>query len=61
MDHAIIKATFHNVKNVAGRKVCQIVCEVPIEHAYDVIDTFGWPDPANPKWVAIALLNEDAA
>jgi len=56
---AAIKATFCNFKNIAGRKVVQIICEVPIEYAGQVYENLGWPDAANPKWVAIALLNED--
>lgn len=60
MDNAAaFRASFHNMKNVMGRGVVQIVCEVPLEQAHQVIDILGWPDPANPKWVAIALLNED--
>jgi hypothetical protein len=60
MDQAVaFKATFHNIKNVMGRKVAQVICEVPIEEARHVTDILGWPDPNNPKWIAIALLNED--
>lgn len=59
MDHAIIRATFCNLKNIAGRKVVQIICEVPVEQAGQVYECLGWPDASDPKWVAIALLNED--
>ena len=55
-----IKATFHNFKNIAGRKVLQLHFEVPIEQAGQVYEALGWPDPAEAKWCAIALLNEDA-
>lgn len=58
MDTAF-KATFCNFRNIAGLKVMQIHLEVPIEQADQVYDILGWPDPANPKWVAVALLNED--
>lgn len=59
-DAAAFRATFCNLKNIAGRKVVQVVCEVPVEQANQVVDVLGWPDPANPKWVAIALLHLDA-
>ncbi len=55
-----IRGTFTNIRNVAGRGVCQFIIELPTEHAKSAIDELGWPDPADPKWVAIALLNEDA-
>ena len=58
---AAFKATFHNIRNVMGRKVVQVICEVPIEEGSKVTDILGWPDPSNPKWIVIALLNEDAA
>ena len=57
---AAIRATFCNFKNIAGRKVIQIICEVKVEDGGLVYEALGWPDAANPKWVAIALLNEDA-
>lgn len=60
MTHAAIKATFCNFKNIAGRKVVQLICEVPVEKADEVYQNLGWPSPADPKWVAIALLDEDA-
>ena len=60
MDPAAIKATFCNFKNVVGRKQLQLHFEIPIEQAGQVYEALGWPDAANPKWVAIALLNEEA-
>jgi hypothetical protein len=57
---AAIRADFCNIKNVMGRKVIQIVCEIPVERANEVYQTLGWPDAHSPKAVAIALLNEDA-
>ena len=60
MDRATaFKATFHNIKNVMGRKIAQVILEVPLEQALEVTDILGWPDPNNPKWVAVCLLNED--
>jgi len=60
MNHAIIMADFCNVRNIQGRKVVQLVCEVPMELAGQAIDTLGWPDASSPKKVCIALMNEDA-
>lgn len=60
-DAAAFRATFHNTKNVLGRKVLQIILEVPIERSVEVHSVLGWPDPATEKWVAVALLKPDAA
>lgn len=57
---AAIKATFCNFKNIAGRKVTQLIFEIPVEQAGMAYESLGWPDASNPRWVAIALLNEDA-
>jgi len=60
MDQAVtFKATFHNIRNVMGRKVAQVILEIPIEQGASVTDILGWPDPSNPKWVAVCLLNLD--
>ena len=56
---AAIKATYCNVKNIAGRKVVQLIFEIPVEQAGLAYNSLGWPSPADPRWVAIALLNED--
>lgn len=60
MDDAAFKATFHNTKNVLGRKVLQVILEVPIEKSSEVHDILGWPDPATEKWVAVAVLKPGA-
>jgi len=60
MDHAAIRADFCNVKNVMGRKVIQIILEIPVERADQLYQAFGWPDATSPKAVAVALLSEDA-
>ena len=58
--NAIIRADFCNLKNIQGRKVIQIICEIPVERAYELTEALGWPDAHSPKAVAIALLDEDA-
>ena len=55
-----IKATYCNFKNIAGRKVVQLIFEIPVEQASMAYLTLGWPDASDPKWAAICLLNEDA-
>lgn len=59
-DPAAIKATFCNFRNIAGRKVVQLVFEIPVEQGGQAYEALGWPDAADPKWCGIALLNEDA-
>ena len=52
-------ATFHNTRNILGRKQMQVILEVPMERASEVYDILGYPDPHNPKDVAVALLKMD--
>lgn len=54
-----IRATFCNFKNIQGRKVVQLICEIPIEDAEKACMVLGWPNAVEPRWVAIALLNEN--
>jgi hypothetical protein len=56
---AVFQATFHNTKYILGRKVMQIILEIPIEKSAEVHEILGWPDPAAPQWVAVALLKEN--
>ena len=58
MTDAVFEATYHNTKNVLGRKVMQVILEVPIEKSATVYDALGWPDPAAPCWVAVARLEQ---
>lgn len=51
----VIAATFATWRPVNGRKVLQLVFEVPIEKQGDVLTMLGAPDD---KWCAIALLKE---
>lgn len=54
---AAISGTFSDFRTVKGRKVCQLVIEVPIEIATAALTALGGvPNPADPQWVAIALL-----
>lgn len=56
-DLAVIRATFCDWRTVKGRKQLQIILEVPLEQQQDVLTRLGAPDPSNPKWVAVALLD----
>lgn len=59
MDNAAaFKATFHNTRNVMGRAVTQVILEVPIEEQGAVYAALGYPNPAQPVWVAVARLKE---
>ena len=60
MSRAAIQATYSDLKIIKGRKVCQVVCEIPLEQAEGFIAAFGMPNPAAETWVAIARLNKDA-
>lgn len=52
----VIRADYANWRPVAGRKVLQLVLEVPIEQTADVMEKLGVPMPGESKWVAVALL-----
>lgn len=54
---AIIKATFSDYRRVRGRKVGQLVFEVPLEQLHQAIAGLGGePSIENDTWVAIACL-----
>lgn len=53
----VIQADYSNWRTVAGRKVLQLVFEVPIEQTADVMAKLGVPMPGENKWCAIALLD----
>lgn len=60
-DLAVIQATFCDFRIVKGRKQAQLVFELPLEMAQDAITKLGMPQPSDPAWCAIALLNREAA
>jgi hypothetical protein len=56
-DLAATQGTFSDFRLIKGRKVCQIVIEVPIEQADQALVALGGlPQPATEAWVAIARL-----
>lgn len=57
----VIQATFHDWRTVKGRKMLQLVLEVPMEDQTKVLTMLGPPEPSGSKWVAVALLDMKAA
>jgi len=53
---AIISGDFSTFRHVQGRKVLQLVIEIPAEQAASVFSTFGYPGSGNPIPVAVAKL-----
>lgn len=53
----VIDATFSDWRTVKGRKMLQLIFEVPLEKQTEVLTMLGAPDPANPKWCAVAVLD----
>lgn len=52
-----VAGQFVKLDAVPTRKVVRVVLEMPIETADSVIKALGgYPDPANAKWVGLALL-----
>lgn len=55
-DAAAFSATYHNIKVIHGRGVCQIILETPIEHWTKVNDVLGPPKAGEDTWVAVARI-----
>jgi hypothetical protein len=56
-DASVAQGTFADFRLIKGRKVCQIVIEVPIEQADQALAALGGlPQPATEAWVALARL-----
>jgi single-strand DNA-binding protein len=53
----VIQADYANWRPVAGRKVLQLVFEVPIEQTEQVLKMLGVPMPGESKWCAIASVD----
>lgn len=54
--NAVIDGTFSDLKTVKTRSVVQLVIEVPIERAAQVVEMFGFPQPGSEITVAVARL-----
>lgn len=57
MEQAVIKGEYADYRRVKGRKVLQLIIEVPLEEAPRVHAALGEPNPGESTWVAVALLN----
>lgn len=58
-DAAAIRATFADYKRVRGRKVGQLIFEVPLEELHDAVKRLGGEPSVNQDtWCAIAVLVE---
>src|SRR3954471_1246437 len=60
-DAAVTQGTFADFRLIKGRKVAQLVFEVPIEQADQALAALGGlPQPATEAWVALARLETKA-
>lgn len=55
---AAFRATFHNFKPVLGRKVVQLIFEIPLEEWPGVMQVTGAPNPGEAPWFGIARMNK---
>jgi hypothetical protein len=57
---AVISASFSDFRLVKGRKVAQLILEVPIEQAQAALEALGGvPMPHEDRWCAVALLTPE--
>ena len=61
MEHIAIQGTFADLKSVKTRSVVQMVVEIPIEQAEQVVKAFGFPQPGAEIAVAVARLDPEKA
>lgn len=59
-EKAVFQGSYADLKFIKGRKVAQVVIEIPIERADAFVKTFGAPQPAAEVPVAIARLVPEA-
>ena len=55
-----IQGDYVDLRFVKGRKVCQVVIEIPIEAGESFVASFGTPNPANGVPVALARIQVGA-
>jgi hypothetical protein len=58
---AAIQASYADYRRIKGRKVLQLILEVPLEQAPQVHEAFGEPLPDGSTWVAVARIDPNAA
>lgn len=57
---AAMQADYCDLRFIKGRKVCQIVLELPIEAGAQFVSMFGTPDPSKTIPVGIARIDPTA-
>jgi len=57
---AAISASYADYRRVKGRKVLQLILEVPLELAPQVHEAFGEPLPDGTTWVGVARIDPTA-
>ena len=57
---AVIQGDYCDLRFVKGRKVCQIVVEIPIEAGGAFVAAFGTPDPSKGIPIALARIDPTA-
>jgi hypothetical protein len=57
MTDCIIQADFSSFRPVNGRRILQLVFEIPIENGEEALRMLGMPRPGENRWCAIALLD----
>lgn len=60
MTKPVLQADFATWRPVQGRKVLQLIFEVPIENTEHVLKILGVPNPGDSKWCEIKLLQPEA-
>jgi hypothetical protein len=55
---AAVAGTYSDLRFIKGRKVAQVVIEIPIEAAQSFADAFGMPNPTSETWVAMARMSK---
>lgn len=58
---AVAQGVFAELKSVKTRSVVQMVIEIPIERAAEIVEAFGFPQPGSEVHVAVARLTNDNA
>lgn len=53
-----IQGTYADFKIIKSRSVAQMIVEVPLEQANEVVELFGLPRPNEELWVAVAALHK---
>ena len=61
MTAAAVQGAFSNYRIVAGRKVCVLYIEIPMERTDEAVRALGGtPMPDDTRWVAIARIHDPA-